>query len=69
MSRPTGLDKVWLPIHPSDQNVITSAVLEEGAVSDRIELYILGNLGARLEVPAGVGARLLAECGLERAAL
>lgn len=69
MSHPSGLEKVWWPVRPSDENVITSAVLEAGAISDRIELYVLGNLGARLEVPAGVGARLLAECGLERAAL
>lgn len=69
MSRPTDLEKVWLPIHPSDQNVITSAVLEEGAISDRVTLYVLGNAAANLEVPAGVGARLLTECGLERAAL
>jgi hypothetical protein len=67
MSRPTSLDQVWLPIHASDQNVITSAVLIERPLSDHVTLYVFGNEAARIEVPAGSGARLLGECGLERA--
>jgi hypothetical protein len=56
----------WLPTHPSDARVITGARLDEGAVSDRVTLYVLGDRVAEFDVPAGIGARLLTECGLAR---
>lgn len=65
--RPSGLEKIWLPAEASAETVLTSAVLDQGEEADQVSLYVFGALATSFEVPAGVGARLLAECGLERA--
>lgn len=65
MSRPSGLDRVWLP-PLSDENILTSAELIEGPNADSVVLYVLGDAVANFTVPPGLGARVLTELRLER---
>lgn len=55
-----------MPTNGSGSNVLTSAVLFEGTTGDRLVLYVHGDEAAKLELPAGTGAKLLVQIGLER---
>lgn len=58
---------LWLPATHDAARVLTSATLETGA-SDRVGLYVRGELVVEFEVASGFGEALLRECGLERRA-
>jgi hypothetical protein len=55
---------LWLPIEDDESRVLTSARLDEGVQADHVTLYVLGDRAAEFDVPAGLGKKLLAECGM-----
>lgn len=67
---------IWRPIRQagqagspsSGQRVLTSAELLEAPDGDLVTLFIQGQFATEFTVAAGLGAQLLAECGLERRA-
>lgn len=64
--QPSTVSSLWLPTEPTEERALTSATLVESAGHDRVTLYVAGEQAAAFDLTAGLGAKLLAECGMER---
>lgn len=66
MARPRSGITVSLWLSDGDDRIITTGELREGGARDEVLLFVEGELATRFEVMPGLGALLLAECGLTR---
>jgi hypothetical protein len=57
---------VSLWMSEDDDRVLTTGELREGGARDEVLLFVAGELATCFEVTAGLGAKLLGECGLLR---